>query len=103
MPKPVDKRDFICSIKCTVSDHAANEGKRVQEFSALRDSFIDELAEEGDTRFTKGLHDGGCVMHKQMLIAKQEQKSNQKVLEELLTSDRDRFWSYITHHTTTTQ
>ena len=91
MPKPVDKRAFICSIKCTVSDHAANEGKRVQELGTLRDSFIDELLLEGDTRFTKGLYDAGCVMHKQMLVAKQEQKANQKVLEELLTSERDRF------------
>ena len=80
LPQPVDPRLFLCSIRCTVSDHTTNESKRVQELSKMRDALIDQLEQEGDNRFKRGLLDGGCVMHKQMLIAHAEQKSHQKVI-----------------------
>ena len=59
------------------------------EFSKLRDVLIAELEKLGYTQFTRGLLDGGCVMHKQMLIAHAEQKVQQTVLETLLTTERD--------------
>lgn len=97
LPSPVPLGSLVCNITDAVNDHAANEMKRVEEFSSLKkdraiqhQEYFKSLGADAFEKAKAALLSFGCNTHKQMLLAKAFRTADNDFLKTIFPDERDR-------------